>query len=114
MLSKTQVRKHIKKYFYNRNRTHYLKWTIDAEWSVRFIFTYDAKPEHNGTYVLKSHFKKIYITLTRGEALDYIHKYCDASPKEYFSLAEFGRGYRRFIVDPATGADCFIENKYRK
>jgi len=113
-MSITKVRKSINKYFYGRNRTHYLKWVIDSEWSVRYFFTYDTRPEHNGTYVLKSHYKKIYITLTRREALEYIYKYCKHEPKEYFSLTEFGKGYRRLIVDPYIGSDLFIENKKRK
>lgn len=113
-MSISKVRKSISRYLYNRNRTHYLKWTIDAEWSIRYFFVYDTRTEHNKTYVLKSHFKKIYITLTKNEALQYIQKYCKYEPKEYFSLTEFGKGYRRLVIDPRIGADLFIENKKRK
>ena len=113
-MSITKVRKSINRYFYARNRVHYLKWVINSEWSVRYFFTYDAQPEHNRTFVLKSHYKKIYVTLTKKEALEYIEKYCKYEPKEYFSLMEFKKGYRRLIVDPIIGADLFIENKKKK
>lgn len=115
MYSKTQVRKQIQKYIHHRNRTHYLKWGLCAEWSIRFIFTYDAIPEYNMKWVLKSHYKKIYIILTKNEAMDYIQKYCkNLEPKEYISLTEFGRGYRRTVIDPHHGTDTYIQNKRKQ
>lgn len=113
--SKTQVRKQIQRYVYSRNRTHYLKWPLCAEWSIRFIFTYDTRPEYVMTWVLKSHYKKVYIVLTKNEAMDYIQKYAkNLEPREYYSLTEFGMGYRRVVIDPKTGADCYIENRGRR
>lgn len=115
MASKTQVRKAVQKYVFQRNRTHYLKWALTAEWSIRFIFTYDTRPEYTMTWVLKSHFKKIYIVLTKNEALEYIQKYSKAvEPLEYSSLNEFGKGYRRTVIDPICGTSSFIENKWIK
>ena len=44
------------------------------------------------------------------QAVDYIQKYAKyVKPIEYFSLNEFGKGYRRLIVDPKCGVDTFIE-----
>ena len=106
------VRTDIGKYIYNRNRTHYLKWTINSEWSIRYYFTYDARNQYNGQWVLKSHYTKDYIIVTKDEAMDYIQYYCyNTYPKEYFSLQEFGKGYRRTVIDPKIGTDCFIERK---
>ncbi len=115
MISRTQVRKTIQKYIYRRNRTHYMKWPLTGEWSIRYYFTYDAKSEYTGKWVLKSHHKKIYIVLTKTEALEYIQaKAQRKEPQEFFSLTEFGKGYRRTVVDPDSGTDCYIENKGRK
>jgi len=110
LVSKTQVSKKIQQYLFNRNRTHYLKWVLDDEWSIRYILRFDTRPEHNSTWVLKSHFQKIYITLTKAEAIEYIRTYCNKiEPLEYFSINEFGKGYRRTIIDPINGVLTFIE-----
>ena len=115
MYSKTKIRKSIQKYIYERNRTHYLKWGLCAEWSIRFVFTYDARPQYNMKWILKSHFKKIYIILTKNEAMDYIQVYAKSlEPREYISMTEFGKGYRRMILDPISGVDCYMENKWRQ
>ena len=112
MKSKTQVRKVIQKYIYQRNRTHYLKWVLDDDWSIRYFFTYDTRTQYVRQWVLKSHYEKIYIILTKNEALEYIQaKARQYEPQEYFSLSEFGKGYRRIVVDQKKGVDCFIEIK---
>jgi len=61
-------------------------------------------------WVLKSHYEKAYIVISKNEAIEYIQKYSKSvNPIEYFSLNEFGKGYRRLIIDPKNGIDCFIE-----
>lgn len=110
MNSKNSIKKSIRKYIYNRNRTHYIKWALTAEWSIRFFFVFDTKSQYNMKWVLKSHYLKEYIVISEKEAVDYIQKYAKyVKPIEYFSLNEFGKGYRRLIVDPKCGVDTFIE-----
>ena len=112
MISKTNLRKVLQKYIYHRNRTHYLKWVLCKEWSVRFFFTYDTRSEYRMKWVLKSHFLKEYIVLSKNEAIDYIQKYAkDVEPVEYFSLNEFKKGYRRLVVCPVSGVDVYIDRK---
>jgi len=109
---RSSVRDEIKKYAHTRymNRSHYLKWPITKEWSIRYFFNFDRNNKLNKKFVLKSHYTKDYIELTRPEALDYIQELCPSTtPQEYFSLNEVGAGYRRLIMDPKTGAKCFME-----
>lgn len=96
------------------NRSHYLKWVIDKEWSVRYYFQYDKDYYYMRKFVLKSHYTKDYIVLTKSEALDYIQYMCDEiRPQEYFSLNEIDVGYRRLMVDPTKGTNCFLERLYK-
>jgi len=110
-LSKTKVKHKISKYLYCRNRLHYLKWKLDNknDWSIRFFFTFDTRPEYNMTWVLKSHKEKHYIILTKSEALDYLRKFAiRLEPEEIFALNEFGSGYRKLIVHP-KGTSTYLE-----
>ncbi len=114
-LTRKPIHKQINKYIYGRNRTHYLKWELKNHWSVRYFFTFDARPEYNGQWVLKNHKSKRYIVLIKHEALDYIQGFChQIEPKEYFSVTEFGKGYRRLTIDPKRGSSCFIETNQQK
>jgi len=108
--SKNSIKKSIQKYIYHRNRTHYIKWALTAEWSIRFFFVFDTRNQYSKKWVLKSHYLKEYIILNKDEAIEYIQKYAkDLKPVEYFSLNEFGKGYRRLVIDPKRGVDTFIE-----
>ncbi len=110
MNSRNSIKKAIQKYIYNRNRTHYLKWALNAEWSIRFFFVFDTRKLYVEEWVLKSHYLKEYIILSKSDAIDYIQKYSkNVNPIEYFSLNEFGKGYRRLVIDPKSGVDTFIE-----
>ena len=113
MLSKTSIRKVLQKYVYGRNRTHYLKWVLCEEWSIRFFFAYDTRNQYRMKWVLKSHFEKVYIVLSKGEAIEYIQKFAkNIEPVEYFSLNEFKKGYRRLVVCPKSGVDTYMERKF--
>ncbi len=104
------VRNVLQKYIYKRNRTHYLKWVIDDEWSIRYFFIFETRSEYNHQWVLKSHYTKDYIIMDNLTAMDYIqHLVKDKNPIEYFSLQEFKKGYRRLVV--GDGVECFLENE---
>jgi hypothetical protein len=65
----------LKKY---NNRVHYLKWILNREFSIRYYFRYEKNiyKKYEFKYVLKSHYTKEYIVLSRKEANEYINKYC--------------------------------------
>jgi len=105
----------IQQFVFKRNRVHYLKWELECHWSIRFFFTFDNRPEYNMKWVLKNHKTKEYIVITRPKAVDFIKSLAkDIQPKEYFSLREFGKGYRRLVVDQDRGCSCFIETAEQK
>jgi hypothetical protein len=109
--SKKKVKSKIQKYIYGRNRNHYLKWKLDYanDWSIRFFFNFDTRPQYNMTWVLKSHKEKHYIVLTKNEAIEYIQKYANRlEPEEIFALNEFGSGYRKLNVQP-KGTSTYLD-----
>jgi hypothetical protein len=109
MLIRKFVHKAIQKAINCKHRTHYLKWTINAEFSIRYFFVYDDKPQYVGQFVLKSHYTKEYVILTRIEAVEFIQSECvEYEPKEYWSLVE-NKKYRRVVIDPKHGTSCFLE-----
>lgn len=122
VLSKTKARKIINSCFRGRMRSHYLKWDIDGDWSIRYFFVYDARPLLTGQYVLKSHVSKIYIPLTSAEAIDYMRYKCHSLyPEELFSVLSREKSrYCRAIVKHADGtvatvseANAFMSKKQR-
>ena len=99
MESKTKTRKRINRFINFRNRTHYLKWNLDGEWSVRRYFTFDNKKECEGKWYLKSHQRKIYIELSSAEAIDFIrHKAKVKDPVEVYGIREGSKKYRRMVL----------------
>lgn len=97
MISKSKLRKQINKHIKFKNRTHYLKWPLDGEWSIRYYFTFDNKKGYEKGWYLKSHQRKIYIPLSISEALDYIrYKAKVKDPIEIWGIRE-GNKYRRMI-----------------
>lgn len=110
--TKQKVQSAISKYIYKRNRTHYLKWELYNFWSIRYYFTNDPNPEFNGKWIMKNHKTKQSIILSRAEAVAGIQHFAQQEePKEYFSAREFNIGYRRVILKPNKGTDCFIDSK---
>jgi len=109
--SKKNVKRVIQKYIYNRNRNHYLKWKLDNanDWSIRFFFNFDSRPQYNMEWVLKSHKEKHYIILTKAEAIEYIYEFAKRlEPEEIFALTEFGSGYRKLSVHP-KGTSTYLD-----
>lgn len=96
--SKSSLRTHIGKFFSpNRHRSHYLKWTLtDPDWSIRYFWVFDSRPQYIRKWVLKSHKTKKYIEMSRAEALDYI-RFCGThrSPEEIQSVLANGKYHRQ-------------------
>lgn len=75
MESKKQLREYINTYFKPRKmlRLHYLKWVLtDPDWSIRYFWVFDSRPQYVRKWVLKSHRSKEYLELSQSEALDFI------------------------------------------
>lgn len=116
MHKRSLVQQSVQRSINRKHRSHYLKWTIDGEFSIRYFFVFDDKPQYRGKFVLKSHRTKEYLELSRVEAVDIIQKECPSlEPKEIFSTLERtdkGTGYRRLITG-AEGSKCFLEKTRR-
>ena len=119
MQSKKSIRNTINFYAKSpsKNRSHYLKWKINDEWSVRYFFVFDKKPQFQKKFVLKSHYTKDYIEIPRTVATDYILILAEEKePEELFSV-NTRIGYRRLIIKANGEYDCVLEkfkNKKRK
>lgn len=112
IISKKKIKAKINKFIYNRNRNHYLKWKLDNinDWSIRFFFNFDTRPQYNGKWVLKSHKEKHYIILTKTEAISYIQKFSKSlEPEEIFAVFEFGFGYRKLNIHPNKGTSTYLD-----
>lgn len=103
----------LKKYL-KRNRSHYLKWKIDEELSIRYYFKYENKAfeylENN--FVLKNHKLKTYLILTENKAIELLTENKSSFvPEEYFSLSGDNYEYIRLFVDESSLAKIIIEDE---
>ena len=115
------VSKHI-----NKNRTHYLKWVLTDDISVRYHYLHQRKREIEGQFILKIHSKSSYNILDRDFAKQLIHSYIkdmgneldntfDMVAPDYEIIGalrklEEGWAYHKTIIDYATGeVDSSIE-----
>lgn len=64
------VSKHI-----NKNRTHYLKWCLTDDISVRYHYLHQNNRELEGQFILKLHSKSSYQLLDRNFAKQFIHSF---------------------------------------
>lgn len=64
------VSKHI-----NKNRTHYLKWVLTDDISVRYHYLHQNNRELEGQFILKIHSKSSYQLLDRSFAKQFIHSF---------------------------------------
>lgn len=82
------------------HRQHYLKWALDDtnDWSIRYFWVFDARPEYQRKWVLKSHKLKHYIELTRGQALEYILVIAKNKAPEEHQCVLNGNKYERLIT----------------
>lgn len=100
--------------YLKRNRSHYLKWKIDEELSIRYYFKYENKSfeylENN--FVLKNHKLKTYQILNEEEAFNLIIQHnISFVPEEYFSLSGDNYEYIRLFVDTSSSAKIIIEDE---
>lgn len=82
------------------HRQHYLKWSLDGtnDWSIRYFWVFDARPQYQRKWVLKSHKLKHYIELTKGQALEYILVMAKNKAPEEHQCVLNGNKYERLIT----------------
>ncbi len=56
-------------------KTLYYKFTLDQDWSIRFHFVHRDERKYQYKWILKSHFLKEHIILSKENATEYIEKY---------------------------------------
>ncbi len=76
----------------NKNRTHYLKWCLTDDISVRYHYLHQNNRELEGQFILKLHSKSSYQLLDRNFAKQFIHSF----RKDDFNMTS---------VDPSSVSD---------
>jgi len=112
MISKSKIKKTVNNQIYNKHRLHYLKWKLDKknDWSIRYFFIFDDRPEYTHKWVLKSHQEKHYINLKATEAFAYLQKYCDDLQAEEIYGLKIPHSFQKIIIHPQLGCSCFSES----
>jgi hypothetical protein len=77
-----------------KHRTHYLKWNLNEDISIRYFFLFEDSKERENCFFIKSHSEKMYIKITKEQAEIMIKK--------------FGVDYHEEIVGK------LVNNKYYK
>jgi hypothetical protein len=65
-----------------RRVTHYLKWNITEDLSLRYYITFQDKPDLVGKYVLKTHSTKQYQEISSKHIIQELQR-LDPNPIEY-------------------------------
>lgn len=80
------------------NQTHYFKWSLTENLSVRFFINFQDNQDLNGKYVLKDHSNKKTIQITEEMAHELIESSKEELiPQEILGL-KFGKIYRKIIL----------------
>ena len=57
-----------KEEIHKMHRTHYLKWEVSEDMSIRYFIQFQDSPEKENLFFIKSHSAKMYIPITEKEA----------------------------------------------
>jgi hypothetical protein len=80
-----------------KHRTHYIKWSISNDISVRYFYTFDDDISRERNFYLKSHKEKEYMPLTEKQANILIKDMCKVNPIEIVGIMTTD-GYKKTLI----------------
>ena len=90
-------------------KTVYYKYNLDGDWSIRFHEIYKDRKKYRDRWVLKSHFSKDHILITRKIAEEYIEKY-NAKPKLIVGFLH-GTDYKKIELSNKGELFFYLDNE---
>ena len=89
-------------------KTLYYKYFLDEEWSVRYHLIFKDRRRYQYKWILKSHFSKEHIFITKEEADSYIETY-SSSPKLILGFM-LHSDYRKIEINNIGDLNFYIDS----
>lgn len=81
-----------------KHTTHYLKWTLTSNLSIRYHISFSDKSSIEKEYVLKDHKNKKYKNITPEMAQELIEEFCNQPYQEIIGSSIDGN-YRKIVIE---------------